>query len=112
MARTTEIYTCRPGQDIKQGKLEISAEVTTREAAMADAFKRSQADPSLGTIAYYSVGDEGDVETLFTYEGSKTPERTKRPAPAGGRAGIPKGPRKKAAKKLSLFGRLRSVFEA
>ena len=111
MSRTTEIYTCRPGQDIKQGKLEISQDVATREAAMADAFRRSQADPSIGTIAYYSVGDDGAVETLFTYESSKTPEPAKQPAPAGGKAGIPKGSRKKA-RKPSLLGRLRSVFEA
>jgi len=110
MSRTTEIYICKSGQKIKQGKLEYSDTVTTRGAAMADAVIRTKADRSIAVIAYYSVGEGGDVETLFTYEGSKTSERPKRPAPAGGKAGIPKGSRKKPVRKTSWLGRLRSVF--
>ena len=111
MAKTTEIYTCQPGQDIKQGKLEISEAITSREAAMADAFKRTKADPSIAQIAYYSVGENGDVEPLFSYETTKSPKSAKVSAPRGAKAGPAKGSRKKAVKKKSLFGRLRAVFE-
>jgi hypothetical protein len=112
MSRTTEIYICQPGQDIKQGKLETNDTITTGGAAMSDAAMRTKADPSVAMIAYYSVGEDGDVQDLFTYEGSKTSERPKQPAAARGKAGIAKDSKKKAVRKTSFFGRLRSVFEA
>ena len=39
------LYICKPGQEIKQGKLEYST-IATREEATADAERRARADPS------------------------------------------------------------------
>ncbi|MBT5050004.1 MAG: hypothetical protein HOM58_15995 [Rhodospirillaceae bacterium] len=112
MSGTTEIYICKPGQEIRQGKLETSDTVTSRAAAMADATLRTKADSSIAVIAYYAVDDNGQVEDLYTFGASPEAKSSPRSAPSGAKASIAKGGRKKGAPKKSFFGKLRAVFEA
>ncbi|MBI5164100.1 MAG: hypothetical protein HY985_09385 [Magnetospirillum sp.] len=64
---TTEIYSCRDGQDLKQGKLDYSSDIDTREQADIDAKRRCQRDPTLKKVAYYKVSDSGDFRVFFSY---------------------------------------------
>ncbi|HIJ39059.1 MAG TPA: hypothetical protein HPP80_09205, partial [Rhodospirillaceae bacterium] len=56
---TTEIYSCKEGQALKEGKLDYSSDIDTKEAAEEDAKRRCQRDPSLKKIAYYKVALDG-----------------------------------------------------
>ena len=114
MSDVTEIYICQPGQALKQGKLEYSSHITTRDDAAGDAARRCAADPGIARIAYYAVDASGRFRNFFSYEnpkaGSAKPAR--RPA-AGGPAKA--GARKAARTAPSLFARLlariRAMFE-
>lgn len=67
MSEVTEVYSCREGQELKQGKLDYVHNITTREEAEADARARCQRDPSLRKVAYYSVGASGKFRNFCTY---------------------------------------------
>lgn len=62
----TEVYSCRDGQDIKQGKLDY-CEIDNRDVAEADARRRCAQDPSLKRIVYYRVSPDGAFRLLFSY---------------------------------------------
>ena len=62
----TEVYSCRDGQEIKQGKLEY-CEIDNRSAAEADAKRRCAQDPALKRIVYYRVAPDGAFKLLFSY---------------------------------------------
>ena len=87
MAGTTEIYLCRAGQPIKQGRVEYSDEIESREDAQADAIQRCKWDKKVAKIAYYAVNDEGDFKIILTYnnpnyekaEEEKPKEKKKKP---------------------------------
>ena len=64
---TTEIYSCKEGQQLKQGKLDYSSDVTTKEEAEADAKRRCQRDPTLKKIAYYKVAPDGEFRSFYSY---------------------------------------------
>ena len=104
MSGGTEIYICKPGQEIRQGKLEYST-IATREEAAADAERRSRADPSIGLIAYYSVGEDGSFRSLYTYENKQSAQARRRRSIDNRNPRPSSGPRK-AAKKQSLISRL------
>src|SRR5690606_42148677 len=59
MNGVTEIYICKPGQAIKEGKLERSTTVRTRSDALIDSVRRCKADPTIAQITYYAVADGG-----------------------------------------------------
>jgi hypothetical protein len=108
MSGGTEIYICKPGQEIKQGKLEYGS-IATREEATADAERRSRADSSIGLIAYYSVGEDGSFRSLYTYENKRSAEARRRRS-FDGREPRPSGGSRKVAKKRSLLRRLLAAF--
>lgn len=94
MSEVTEVYSCREGQELKQGKLDYVHDITTREQAEADARARCQRDPSIRKVAYYSVGASGKFRNFFTYTNpnpasadrgggtvARTPRATARKAP-------------------------------
>lgn len=109
MSGATEIYICKPGQEIKQGKLEYSA-IANREEATADAERRARADPSIGLIAYYAVGEDGSFRSLYTYE-NKQSARARRQRSIKSRDPLPSGGRRQASrKKKSLIDRIREAF--
>ncbi len=111
MSGATEIYICKPGQEIKEGKLEYSSTVTSRTDAMADSTRRCNVDPSIGMIVYYAVSEDGSFKTLFSYENPKARKVTKRRVPKGAVTRLPGSARKKQPQKASLFDRVRAVFE-
>jgi len=76
-----EIYSCKPGQKLKEGRLDYSHDIATREDAEADAKRRCQLDPSLAKIAYYAVGDEGRFRMLCSYTNPK-PQAAAKPRPS------------------------------
>jgi hypothetical protein len=67
MSAATEIYLCRPGQALKQGRVEYSDSITTKAEAEADAIQRCKWDKKLAKIAYYAVNAEGDFKIILTY---------------------------------------------
>jgi len=62
----TEVYSCRDGQEIKQGKLEY-CEIDNRSAAEADAKRRCAQDTALKRVVYYRVAPDGAFKLLFSY---------------------------------------------
>lgn len=108
MPDTTEIYICKNGQALKEGKLVISGEIGGRKDAEDDATRRCQIDPTIDRIAYYAVAEDGAFRNFFTYTNPAATGRTKtaRKAAASRRS----SPAKKAVKK-SWFRRLMSVFD-
>ena len=64
---TTEIYCCKEGQALKEGKLEMSSSITTKDEAASDALRRCQRDPTLKKIAYYKVSTDGEFRVFYSY---------------------------------------------
>ncbi len=64
---TTEIYICKDGQELKQGKLVYSDDVVDREGAEEDAMRRCKGDPTIKKVAYYKVTASGDFRVFFSY---------------------------------------------
>ncbi len=67
MPDTTEIYLCKAGQALKQGRVEYSETITSRPAAEADATARCAKDNTLAKIGYYSISDDGDFRAIYTH---------------------------------------------
>ncbi len=97
MSGATEIYLCKPGQDLKQGRVEYSDSIATKADAEADALQRCRFDKNLAKIAYYAVNDEGDFKVILTYNNPNigTEEEEK-----------PKKAKKKPEKKPGLLTRV------
>ena len=68
MSGVTEIYICKAGQEIKEGKLVYSDEVTDKYHAEADAKQRCADDNTIAKIGYYAVSESGNFRNFFTYE--------------------------------------------
>jgi len=100
----TEIYSCKPGQAMKEGQVDYSDSVDDKDAAEYDAKLRIEANPSFEKIAYYKINDNGDFRIFYTYKNPdvKMPTKAKR-RPTGGAA--PKKRRKKK-KKLTLIQKI------
>lgn len=90
---STEIYICKPGQALKEGKVEYS-DIDNRAEAEADAKYRCNADPTIAKIAYYAVTPDGDFRCIYTHQGETAA------APAKSKpSGEIKRKKKKAVKK-------------
>lgn len=96
---TTEIYSCKDGQPLKEGKLDYSSDITTKEQAEADAKRRCTRDPTVKKVAYYGVSADGDFKVFYSYTNpnckpagakaagagpAKAPARKKTPVPKPG----------------------------
>lgn len=111
MSGATEIYICKPGQPIKEGKIEYSSTISTRQQAEADAVQKCAGDPTVGQVVYYAVSDDGSFKTLFSYKNPSAAKPVRRPAKANSRDAYSSGKgAKKRPQKQSLVDRLRSVF--
>jgi len=64
---TTEIYSCKDGQSLKQGKLDYDSSITSKEQAASDALRRVARDPSLRKVAYYKVSPDGEFRVFYSY---------------------------------------------
>lgn len=104
MTNTTEIYLCRAGQSLKQGRVEYSDSITNRAEAHSDAERRCARDKKLVKIAYYSVNEEGDFRVIYTHKISI-------PQSPGGKEKTSLKKKKKKPVKRSLLSRmLKAVF--
>jgi hypothetical protein len=102
---TTEVYSCKEGQSLKEGKLDYAPQITTKEEAQADALRRCARDPSLKKIAYYKVAPDGEFRVFFSYTNPNC-------KPAGAAAG-PAKPRpaaKKPPPKKGLWQSLKAML--
>jgi len=86
MSGAVEIYLCKTGQSLKQGRVEYSGAIRDRGDAEADAVARCRRDRTLAKITYYAVNENGDFRVIFTYanpdvlgagEGDKTEQKNK-----------------------------------
>jgi len=79
MSGVTEIYVCKNGQALKEGRLELSHSIDGRDDAEADAIRRCKIDGAIERIAYYAIGESGGFRNIFTYTnpnaGQKKPVR-------------------------------------
>lgn len=104
---TTEIYSCKDGQPLKEGKLDYSSDITTREQAEADAKRRCTRDPTVKKIAYYKVAGDGDFKVFYSYTNPHC-----KPAGAKPEAPKAKSPRKKPVpkKKTGIVAAIRRAL--
>lgn len=104
MPGATEIYICKPGQAVEDGKVEYSS-IATRAEAEADAARRVSADPTIGKIAYYAVKDDGRFRSLYSFDNPRA-ARDQRSA-----LDDLNMPSLLEPRRPSLFRRIRAVFE-
>jgi len=106
----TEIYSCLPGQAMKEGRVEYSDTIDDRDAAEYDAKLRIDANPAFEKIAYYRINENGDFRIFYTYKNPNVKASAK-PAPKKGGAVAKRkkaGPKKK--KKMTLFQKIIKAF--
>ncbi len=68
MPSVTEIYVCKPGQDLKKGELFTSGSINDRADAENDARDRCRDDDSIAKIGYYAMTEDGNFKTLLIFE--------------------------------------------
>ncbi|CAA7619899.1 hypothetical protein [Magnetospirillum sp. SS-4] len=90
---STEIYICKDGQELKQGKL-VYSEIEDRESAEEDAKRRCQGDHTIKKIAYYKVAASGEFKMFYSYTNPncKPAPRLAAPGAAPKRKPVPKKP--------------------
>ena len=107
----TEIYVCKEGQALKEGKLEMSHDITHRDDAEADAIRRCTIDRSIHNVAYHAISESGDFRVLFTYTNpnpvSAGPKTRKASSPPPKR----KKKKRKAAKPKTLVEKFAAAFK-
>ena len=64
---TTDEYSCKDGQALKEGKLDYADDITTREEAEPDAKRRCQRDITIKKVAYYKVTPDGKFRMFYSY---------------------------------------------
>ncbi|CCQ72072.1 hypothetical protein [Magnetospira sp. QH-2] len=105
---TCEIYICKPGQPLKEGRMEMNHDVTCKEEAISDAERRIKMSPSIGKIAYYLLSDSGSFRCIYTHNN----EAAAKAAPPKRRSGGgPSGPvrvKKKKKKPKGLLAKLKA----
>jgi hypothetical protein len=107
MADIVEIYICKPGQKLKEGKLVMTDTIVSKQDAEADSRRRCHKDPTIGRLAYYKINEEGEFRSFYSYNNpivvGDAPDTSPRPEPG---AGINlKEPRKKR-----LWGKIKNIF--
>ena len=106
MSGTTEIYICKPGQAIREGKVEYSS-IETRGEAEADAARRVGKDPTIANITYYAVKEDGDFRSLYRFD---NPQAASAPVRRSA-MDEPYAQPRVATRRPSLFRRIRALFE-
>ncbi len=81
MAKMTEIYTCKQGQELKTGHLYTSPDAMTKGQAEVDAREKCQADHTIAKVAYFIVDEGGNDKHLYTYKTPDVMVAKKRQAP-------------------------------
>ena len=68
MSSVTEIYVCKPEQELKKGKLFTSQDIHTRQEAELDAREHCRIDDRIAKIAYYALQEDGAFKSILIYE--------------------------------------------
>tara|TARA_R110002126_G_scaffold4971_24_gene26071 strand:+ start:560 stop:910 length:351 start_codon:yes stop_codon:yes gene_type:complete len=114
MSEVVEIYSARGDQGIREGALDYSTAITTREAAEVDAQARCRRDRTIRKVAYYVVRDDGSFRMLFSYQNPDSIARAGRRAPAQKPDTLPRMKGKpagsKVRKKPGLLDRLKEAL--
>jgi hypothetical protein len=105
---TVEIYLCKPGQPLKEGRMVTAADIDSKAEAEADALAQVRRDPSLGKIAYYKIAASGDFKLFYTYT---NPKAGKAPPPRGA-GGVEKARTSPPTQKPppGMWARLKALF--
>jgi len=107
MGEITEIYICKKGQKLKEGRLEVSHHITDKTAAEDDARQRCRKDITIHRIAYYRMSDNGDFRIFYSYTNPRLAAAKRKPPPA--EPTIRK--RKKKKKPATLMGKIKKLFK-
>lgn len=67
MPDVVEIYVCKAGQKLEEGRLVVSNDITSKEDARSDALSRCSSDPTVAKVAYYAISEDGDFKAYFSY---------------------------------------------
>jgi len=84
MSEAVEIYICKKGQALKDGKVEYSQSIHDKHGAEQNAQARVKRNASIHRIAYYKVNAEGDFRIFYSFTNpaldapTKTDEDTKK----------------------------------
>lgn len=81
MSDLTEIYICKAGQALKEGKVVYSDEITSKRQAIPDAEDRCRRDSKIAKIAYYAVNEEGDFRCIYMHTVKEVQEESKATEP-------------------------------
>ena len=93
---TTEVYSCKLGQPLREGRLEHAPHITDKAQTEADAKRCCQKDSGLHRIAYYEVHEDGRFRNFHTYTNPNA--RADQPkAPRPSHAPPPPSPRLQAS---------------
>ncbi|MFN3077085.1 MAG: hypothetical protein ABT940_09445 [Alphaproteobacteria bacterium] len=106
----TEIYSCKDGQGLREGKLDYSSEVNTKEEAEVDAQRRCQKDPTIKRVAYYAVSEDGRFKNFFTYNNANARPAGKSPPRPGGQPARRPGKIPPAPRPKTLWERILAVL--
>lgn len=111
MGEITEIYICKKGQQLKEGKLEISHSITDKPAAEGDSRQRCREDRSIYKIAYYRLNDNGDFRIFYSYTNPRAAASEPKSPIEEPRPKIPKKAKKEKSKPANLFDKVKKLFK-
>ncbi len=105
MATGTEIYICKKGQKLEDGRMEFVPERMDRNRAQLDARERMDRDESIAKIGYYAVDDEGNFKPIHTAESPMVNDASKPAQKAKQSNGASAGRRSSGAASAGTKGR-------
>ena len=106
----TEIYVCKPGQALKEGKVVYSSHVTNRDEAMSDAEDRIRRDRSIAKIAYYALNQEGDFRLFYSHTNPDPIQPKPKPSDTVKKEPQKRRKKKRRAKKKTLWQKIKGWF--
>ena len=106
----TEIYICKEGQALTEGRLELSHDITHRDDAQSDAIRRCGIDRSIHRVAYYDLGDDGDFRLIFTYTNPHPVSAEPKPKKAAAQPPKRKKKARTAAKPKTLVEKIAAAW--
>ena len=106
---SVEIYICREGQALKDGKVEFSSSIYGREDAESDAKARCERQTWIKKMAYYKVSESGDFRIFYSYTNPNcTGDAKAKPQTVAKRK---PGKKKKTIKKKTLWQKVKAAFK-
>lgn len=61
-----EIYLCKKGQKLKEGRM-VMSDIASKDEAMSDAEDRCRRDNTIAKIGYYLLNDMGDFRLIYSH---------------------------------------------